>query len=78
MRWAGVKNGELLRRAALEFDAFITLDQSIEKQQVVPADIALVTLEAPSNRIEDLVPLVPALLRVLETERPGDNVRVQH
>jgi len=28
--WAGKKNGALLRLAAAEFDAFVTMDQGIE------------------------------------------------
>ena len=28
--WAGVRNGELLRRAATEFDVFVTVDQNLQ------------------------------------------------
>lgn len=31
--WAGIKNGELLRRAEAEFDLFVTADQGIRYQQ---------------------------------------------
>ena len=31
--WAGVKDGELLRRAAAEFDVPITVDRNLEYQQ---------------------------------------------
>jgi hypothetical protein len=31
--WAGVKNGELLRLAAAEFDLLITVDRNLEYQQ---------------------------------------------
>ena len=31
--WAGVRNGELLRRAATEFDVFVTVDQNLQHQQ---------------------------------------------
>ena len=27
--WAGIKNGELLRRAAADFDAFVTVDRNL-------------------------------------------------
>ena len=33
MGWAGVKNGELLRRAAGEFDLFLTADKCLRYQQ---------------------------------------------
>ena len=32
MGWAGIKNGELLRRAAAEFDVFLTTDRNMESQ----------------------------------------------
>ena len=76
MGWRGVKNGELLRRAVLEFDVFLTIDQSIETQLVLPQQLALLTLEAPSNRIEDLFPLMPAVLHAIENIQPGERVRV--
>jgi hypothetical protein len=31
--WAGVKNGELLRLAAAQFDLLLTVDRSLEYQQ---------------------------------------------
>ena len=31
--WAGVRNGELLRRAAAAFDVLITVDRNLEYQQ---------------------------------------------
>src|SRR5690349_23330108 len=33
MGWSGLKNGELLARAATSFDALVTADQNIEYQQ---------------------------------------------
>jgi hypothetical protein len=33
MGWAGVKNGELLRRAEGEFDLFLTADKNLRYQQ---------------------------------------------
>jgi hypothetical protein len=35
--WAGIKNGELLRRAGVEFQAFITMDRNLEFQQNISA-----------------------------------------
>jgi len=31
--WSGIKNGELLALAELEFDVFLTVDQSLSFQQ---------------------------------------------
>jgi hypothetical protein len=76
MRWSGIKNGQLLRRAALEFDIFLTVDQSIEYQQRPPPDLAIITMIASSNKIEDLRPLVPLVLAALAAINPGQTVRV--
>ncbi len=57
--WNGKDNGELMRLAQREFDALVTMDRSILHQQNLEG-IALVILllEAPSNRLVDLSPLV--------------------
>ena len=75
--WAGLQNGELLRRAARQFDVFVTMDQNIPFQQKVPAlKIGVIVLEAVSNRMADLRPLVPALLAALDGIQPGELRRV--
>lgn len=75
--WAGLKNGELLSRASLEFEALVTGDQNIEHQQNLPKlSIAVVVLVAANNRIGTLRPLVPKLLEVLATIGPGQLIRV--
>jgi len=72
--WAGLKNGDLLRRAATEgFAALITGDRSIQHQQNVPAfGIGVVVLVARSNRLEDLLPLVPDVLSAVAFVQPGE------
>jgi hypothetical protein len=76
--WGGLKNGRLLRAAEREFDVFITVDQSLHFQQNISGyDIALVLLEAPSNDIEDLRPLVSQVVALLPTLRPGEVVQVR-
>ncbi len=72
--WAGLKNGDLLRRAAAEgFGALLTGDRGIQHQQNVPAlGIGVVVLVARSNRIEDLLPLVPDLLSAVSAIQPGE------
>ena len=78
MRWAGLKNGELLRRAAAEgIDAIVTADQSLEYQQnVARAGLGVIVLIAPSNQVQHLAPLVSNVLRALAMLRPGQVVRV--
>jgi hypothetical protein len=78
MGWSGTKNGALLNRAAAErFDALVTTDQNIEYQQnLATLPIAVVTLIAPSNDIDDLRPLVPGLLKALSQLAARSLVRV--
>ena len=77
MGWTSLGNGALLRQAAAKFEALLTADQNIEFQQNLNTlPIAVVVLVADSNRLESLEPLVPDLLRVLETLQPKCFVRV--
>ena len=53
--WAGVRNGELLRRAATEFDVFVTVDQNLQHQQNLSRfPVAVAVLAVHDNRIETL------------------------
>ena len=64
--WAGIKNGDLLALAEKEFDAFITVDQKLAKQQdLTEFDIAVVLIRSRSNRLEDIRPLVPEILEAI-------------
>jgi predicted nuclease of predicted toxin-antitoxin system len=75
--WTGTRNGELLKLAAGSFDVFVTADQNLEHQQNLGAlPIAVVVLIVPTNRIESLQPLIPALLRALETVMPRELIHV--
>jgi len=70
--WAGLSNGDLLRRAAGQFDVLVTGDRNLEYQQNrATLPIPVVILVAVSNRIESLRPLVPELLRVMSRIGPG-------
>ena len=61
--WAGIKNGDLLALTEKEFDAFITVDRKLAKQQdLAEFDIAVVLIRSGSNRLEDIRPLVPEIL----------------
>jgi len=47
LHWAGIANGELLRRAESEFDVFVTVDRNLAFQQSLPKfSIAVVLLRA--------------------------------
>jgi predicted nuclease of predicted toxin-antitoxin system len=75
--WAGTKNGALLKRASGECDVFVTMDGNIEHQQSVSAlSFGIVAIGAPSNRMADLLPVVPELLEAIDAVRPGEVRRV--
>jgi hypothetical protein len=78
MGWAAKTNGELLSLARGEFDAFLTADQNLEYQQnLSEADIPIIVLAAPSNRFDDLRPLIPDVLRALENIESGQVIIVR-
>lgn len=75
--WAGLKNGVLLRAASGRFDVLVTVDQGIEYQQNLSGlQIAVLIIVAPSNDIDDLRPLVPAVLQALTSVQSGTSLRV--
>lgn len=78
MGWAGKRNGELLLLITSEgFDVFLTVDQNLRhQQQLSRLGVAVVVLVAPTNRLVDLVPLMPSVRTVLERIQPGDAVEV--
>jgi hypothetical protein len=70
--WAGTKNGDLLSRAAGEVGVLVTMDRRLERHHelsLVPFGVVVVL--ARSNRMADLLPLVPELLEALGRSRPG-------
>lgn len=60
MNWNGLKNGKLLEEAAKCFEVFITVDKNLIHQQPLERfKIAVVVIKARSNKLRDLLPLVP-------------------
>jgi hypothetical protein len=75
---AGLKNGDLLRAAeAANFDVLLTVDQGIEHQQNLPArTIAIIVFCVKSNRLKNLLQLVPTCLARMESIQPGQIVKI--
>ena len=72
MGWAGTRNGILLKRAAVEFDAFLTVDQGIEFQQHLSGvNLAVIVMAARSNDVDDLRPLMPRVLAAIASTSAG-------
>jgi Domain of unknown function (DUF5615) len=70
--WAGITNGKLLALAQAEFDVFVTVDRNLSFQQHLPKfDIAVILLKAKSNRVSDLVALLPELLQAIPSALKG-------
>ena len=70
--WAGTRNGALLKRASGAIDAFVTMDTTLEHQQNLSGlSYGIVVVSAPSNRMQDLAPLVPEIVTALARVRPA-------
>lgn len=75
--WSGKKNGELLTLADPAFDILLTLDKNLPYQQNLDSvRIAVLILHAYSNRLADLLPLLPECLAALATIQPRQVVRI--
>jgi hypothetical protein len=79
MGWSGKKNGELLAlMVSQHFEVFVTVDQNLSYQQNLrAANLAVVVLIAPSNRLADLLPLMPSVHTALAAIQPGDLVEIR-
>ncbi len=66
--WAGITNGELLKRAAKDFDVFVTVDRNLAFQQN-PSNLPLpvIVIHSRSNKLKDLLHQVPALKQTLSS-----------
>ena len=75
--WAGLKNGELLQRAASRFDVLVTGDQGLEYQQdVASLQLAVVVVVARDNRVPTYLALADQILAAVETAALGGVTRV--
>ena len=71
MGWGELQNGDLLRAAEVQFDAFVTADKNIRYQQnVTGRRIAILVL--PTNRWPALKPLTDRIAEAMNRLRPGD------
>lgn len=75
--WQGKANGELLRAAEQEFDAFVTMDQNLEYQQNLRTpNLGVIVLRARSNAYKVVASLMPKVNEVLRSIQPGQVVYV--
>lgn len=77
-RWLGLRNGVLLRAAVRAgFEVLVTADRSLEFQQNLQAIGIAVIVLAVRNRMPELKPIVPRLLRALESIGRGQVIKVE-
>ncbi len=66
------KNGELLILAEGHWDVLLTTDRNIKYQQnMTGRSVSILILRAKSNRMKDLLPLMPACAEALLSLQPG-------
>ena len=72
MRWLGIKNGKLIALAEGGFDCLLTMDKGMKHQNDLRSlAIGFLVVRSRSNRLGDLLPLVPGILRGLATVTPS-------
>lgn len=72
MGWGNLDDRPLLDAIAGRFDALVTVDKNLPKQQRLDdRPFAVLVLRARTNRLEDLLPLVPELNAALANATPG-------
>ena len=76
--WLRLRNGVLLRAAfSAGFTVILTADGNLRHQQNLPRiGIAAVVVTRVRNRIEDLRPLIPPILKALSTIGPGEVLEI--
>lgn len=70
---AGLSNGALVNSAEGRFDVIVTIDKGFRFQQNMSGrKIAVVVLDAPSNRLPELLALTDQLCFAIAKARPGE------
>jgi predicted nuclease of predicted toxin-antitoxin system len=78
MGWSGRKNGDLLKLAEEVFEVLVTVDKGIQYQQnFTDRQLILVTLIVVQNKISYLLPLIPRILKALQTAIPGQVINIE-
>jgi predicted nuclease of predicted toxin-antitoxin system len=69
MGWSGKKNGELLALMASQgFEVLVTTDSNLRYQQNISASgVAVIVMFSVTNRLAELLPLVPSVLAAIGT-----------
>ena len=75
MCWARTRNGELLQlMVADHFEALLTVDHNLPFQQNLRrAGVGAVLVYARSNRVQELRPLIPPILKRCNRSKPANS-----
>ncbi|OKH18431.1 DUF5615 family PIN-like protein [[Limnothrix rosea] IAM M-220] len=77
MGWTGIKNGQLLKLVAANFDVFITVDQGMRHEQNLKQfELIIVILKTFSNRLTDLREVVPQIVESLDKAERGKAILI--
>lgn len=78
MSWSGAKNGVLLKlMSESKFTILLTSDRNIKyEQNLKQTGIAVIVMLARTNRLSDLLPLIPNVRKALFTIKPGELIEV--
>jgi predicted nuclease of predicted toxin-antitoxin system len=77
VRWSGLADREIVRRAQGVYDGILTLDQTFDKELLGLEDYpAIIILVARSHRLRDVRELLPQLAAALSDLRPSRVIRI--
>jgi hypothetical protein len=77
MGWADWDDGPLLDAMADQFDFLVIVDKGLPNQQRLShRAFGVVILRCRSNRLDDLLPIVPTPKNVLASPMPGQVVEI--
>src|SRR5436309_2601675 len=73
--WQGKQNGELIRLMAGRFEALLTLDQALPREQdLVSSNLAVIVLRTAQGSLEHVLPYLDRILEELQRIKPGTTV----
>ena len=80
MGWSGTKNGALLKLMSEEgFTILLTSDQNLKyEQNLQRVGIAVIVMVARTNRLSDLLPLIPKVREALIAIAPGEVIEIDN
>jgi hypothetical protein len=74
----GKRNGDLLQEAELAgYEVLLTVDQGmLHQQNLTGRKLSIISIRSRTNQLEDLLPLVGAILKAMETISAGQVVPI--